>query len=487
MVILCAEARAQQSDSEPEQRINGAFTTLARSALDALLAPRSSAQHSIETDNLPLPFQGVSAPPRNESDWPPMIGETGPADGGSSNAPSAPAAAAPAEPNLDQGPDRIADARLPRPRPGEPSEANGESELSVAAAWPVPSASQAGQPEARALLGSVPQSPKLPEARVIPVGASPDQSAPQKVAPSLAEVEAAAAALRAALTQVTTGGPDWTPSVALPANGSDDRSRQCLSPTAVADPDRDFRRNLAALTAPGMCITQTRFQERRRPWIVQTVDSGRAGPVWVVPHDDEDVAFDNAVFGLATYGGALFTVETGGKRNQDGIDPNRNFSDAKASCAQLGDAASPLFTGAFAKLIEPGRKVIALHNNTGGKVDTTGLGHISIKTVPKEMRKRLAKNQDGPLAGPDALVLLAAVEPVGAEVDRRMVELRGKGVNTVLEQVRRGQGDCSLADYVVLDGRADYFNVTVDANEADKQRRIIDVLMKAQPAVAALP
>jgi hypothetical protein len=256
---------------------------------------------------------------------------------------------------------------------------------------------------------------------------------------------------------------------------------------AVADEDEDFSRNAAALGAPGFCIAEHRFSERRRGWIVQTVDSGRPGPLWVIPHDDEAVAFDSAVYGLSTYGGVLFTVDTGGKRNQDGLDPNRNFSDAEVSCQQLGKAASPRFTGLFAKLLDDSQPIIALHNNFHGPVETTGLGHISMSAVPKEMRKRAARKPNGPLAGPRALVLLAAVEPVSAAAANRMAELSGKGVNVVLEPVRKGHGDCSLANYAVLSGHADYANVTVNWDEGEKQRKIIDVLMNGHASVAALP
>ena len=105
-------------------------------------------------------------------------------------------------------------------------------------------------------------------------------------------------------------------------------------------------------------------------------------------HDDEDMSFDNAVAALKTYGGTLVAVETGGKRNQDGIDPNRNFSADGIGCKKLGDDATPKFTDVLPQALRPGQPIIALHNNTGERIPTGGLGHVSMDDVPKDMQKR---------------------------------------------------------------------------------------------------
>ena len=43
--------------------------------------------------------------------------------------------------------------------------------------------------------------------------------------------------------------------------------------------------------------------------------------------------------------------------------------------------------------------------------------------------------------------------------------------------MREGKGDCSLSNYAFLTGHANYFNVTVDTDEGDKQRKIIDAIL----------
>ena len=55
----------------------------------------------------------------------------------------------------------------------------------------------------------------------------------------------------------------------------------------------------------------------------------------------------------------------------------------------------------------------------------------------------------------------------------------------VLEPVRAGSGDCSLSNYAVLSGHPDYLNVTVDHDEGEKQRQIIDVIMSSSFTVSA--
>jgi hypothetical protein len=71
--------------------------------------------------------------------------------------------------------------------------------------------------------------------------------------------------------------------------------------------------------------------------------------------------------------------------------------------------------------------------------------------------------------------------PVTTNAEARADELNAKGINAVIEPVREGKGDCSLSNYALLIGHPDYFNVTVDKDEGDKQLKIIDAIL-AKPA-----
>ena len=274
--------------------------------------------------------------------------------------------------------------------------------------------------------------------------------------------------------------PPSTPAVAdLTASG------ECLSVDEVTDTDGDFSRHADLLASAGFCVEEQTFNEQRRPWTIQTVASGKPGPLWAVMHDDEDVAFDNAIHALQTYGGTLVAMETGGNRNQDGVDPNRNFSADGIGCDKLGDDASPEFTAAFKALFDPAQPVIALHNNPDGPIPTGGVGHVTVESTPRDMEVMASGDPDGPLAGDHTIVLLTALEPVPAAIEARGRELAGDGLNVIIEPVREGRGDCSLSNFAVLSGHAGYYNVTVDHDDGDAQRRIVDILMGQAGSVAA--
>jgi len=75
--------------------------------------------------------------------------------------------------------------------------------------------------------------------------------------------------------------------------------------------------------------------------------------------------------------------------------------------------------------------------------------------------------------------------PVAATAEARAAELNAKGINAIVEPVREGKGDCSLSNYTLLIGHADYLNVTVDKDEGDKQLKIIDAILAVRPATVA--
>ena len=88
-----------------------------------------------------------------------------------------------------------------------------------------------------------------------------------------------------------------------------------------------------------------------------------------------------------------------------------------------------------------------------------------------------AADPNGPLAGERKLVLLTSPIPVSATSKSRAAALSAKGINVDDRADRKDSGDCSLSNYTLLSGIPDYLNVTVDHDERDKQRKIIDVIM----------
>jgi hypothetical protein len=345
-------------------------------------------------------------------------------------------------------------ARLPRPRPVIISEAPGTPDL-IGRPLDLVAGAAVQVPEEEESVAATPASaPDVEEAAVTSAAASGEEAAvlipPEDPASAKPELVAAGA---------------------------------CLAIDDVTDKDGDFKRNAKALSADGLCMAQEEFKERRRPWIIQTVTSQRPGPLWAVMHDDEDVSFDNAVQALKRYGGTLVAIETGGKRNLSGIDPNRNFSADGVGCRKLGDNAAPRFTGFFGELFDKTQTIVALHNDSEDHIPSGGLGHVSMGHVPRGMRA--AAVPDGSLASEYALVLLTVSDFDDATAASRTAVLNKAGINVVLERVRKGRGDCSLSNYAVLTGRSNYFNVTVNHDEGDIQGRIVEVLMNGRSETVA--
>ena len=208
----------------------------------------------------------------------------------------------------------------------------------------------------------------------------------------------------------------------------------------MTDKDGDFNRNAETLSGKRLLHRGGNLQGAPpRPGASQTIKTGRPGPLFAVMHDDEDMSFDNAVAALKTYGGTLVAVETGGKRNQDGIDPNRNFSADGVGCKKLGKDATPKFTGSSASSSIRASRSSRFTTIPESASRPAGVGHVSMDDVPKDMEAHASNDQNGPLAGDRTLVLLTSPVPVSTTSKAEAAELSAKGINAVIESVRRGQ------------------------------------------------
>lgn len=63
----------------------------------------------------------------------------------------------------------------------------------------------------------------------------------------------------------------------------------------------------------GVQVSELRFRENGFDWhLLRFVNADRPdGPLWVVPHDDENAAFDAMIAALRKYGGTGIAVDTG--------------------------------------------------------------------------------------------------------------------------------------------------------------------------------
>ncbi len=66
--------------------------------------------------------------------------------------------------------------------------------------------------------------------------------------------------------------------------------------------------------------------------------------------------------------------------------------------------------------------------------------------------------------------------PLSATSESRATGALGQGHQRD-DRARRSKGDCSLSNYALLTDHPDYLNVTVDHDQRDTQRKIIDVIM----------
>lgn len=262
-----------------------------------------------------------------------------------------------------------------------------------------------------------------------------------------------AAAVLAGALAGCTGGPSAT--VATLSSGA-----ACTPATSLGDRDDDLSPFGEA------CATLTTVTEHGETWRVQTISSGRPGPLFVVPHDNENAAMATAAYALSRYGGSVTAVETGGKRFNGKVDPNRNFAGGRLSCAA---GPSPAFVQAM--LAPGGSPIVALHTNDRGS------GTISIRTPYAGATPFPSANARGGLASEDAMVILASRSgPADPAIRRKLEALNAAGVNVLVETVDLSRTDCSLSHWAVANGRA-YANVEVPHGDAATQKAILDILM----------
>jgi hypothetical protein len=267
----------------------------------------------------------------------------------------------------------------------------------------------------------------------------------------------------------------------------------CLLPDQLFDEDGDVARNRKALGSRDLCLRLEVFTEGRLHWILQIIENRKNpnGPLWVVPHDDEDVAFDSAVYGVSRYGGTVVAVERNhdrynriGKRKQD---PNRNFQVRGEGKCRLQLAASPRFTRQHMRWHRKGQPVVALHTNKPGydlipELDEEkSKGNVSIGIE----RKEDSNITEFPAARPirakspnDTLIYVASRLPPGddAGLGRFVAALNAAGIHVLYEHVERN--DCSLSNYAVFRNYP-YVNIeVVDDDDTGAQMRMIDAVMR---------
>lgn len=261
------------------------------------------------------------------------------------------------------------------------------------------------------------------------------------------------AALAAALW-LALGGP-WQ---------DDGLRRTPIDPLTIADDD--FARHRDPAEWPGLSVSRIEFQEERGTWRLFRIANTQKprGPLWFVPHDNENAGFEAALVGVRKHGGVVIAIDSGiaedGRRRNAAvdrgrpIDPNRNFRDGYPGYANT--VLTDYRGGA--------RPIIALHTNSPGfdtsasscnQSDRPGRGEVSIRFCDDVIQPHPSQSRDWPFDDDDTLAYVPwrrGTSPSAAWCGRT---LANADFNVVFERVAVTDG--SLSNYALLRG-LDYVN-----------------------------
>ncbi|MGB5831189.1 MAG: hypothetical protein WBG92_04270 [Thiohalocapsa sp.] len=271
--------------------------------------------------------------------------------------------------------------------------------------------------------------------------------------------------------------------------GSSGLSKSSMTISACMDPSeaasKDIRRNLSVIRGSPLCYRRQEVREGAFRWVLHILENRKSpdGPFWVLPHDNEDTAFDAAVYAVMTYGGGLLAVDSAGQRRMLGQDPNRNFSvsQAESRLCRHQRRSAPGYTAAVLGHFK-GRRgpYLALHNNHNGWQGNGGRGTISVFRDTAVLQGFPAGRTGGALRDEDNLVFVASPRPLSTDpaTRRRISDLNAAGLNVVHKRVDARSFDCSLSDYVARHRLGDYYNIEAQYGHRLAQQEMIDRLLQ---------
>ena len=233
---------------------------------------------------------------------------------------------------------------------------------------------------------------------------------------------------------------------------------------------------------PELCLSRRAVSENGLAWKFTVISNSdhKTGPTIFLLHDNENTAFDAALYGVRKYGGKLVAVESGEKRVfQNTQDPNRNFGTTLSQthvCAGMRTKPAAGFTGLLLDL--QGKDApffLTMHNNSDGH----HLGGIR-GGVRAARRTSLVYSMLLPIIGDaDDAVLLAGDRYLSENLQAGKVAdyFRKAKINVIYERVWASKNDCSFSNFVVLNGLGDYYNIEAQHGHFDAQKKMLDALM----------
>lgn len=263
--------------------------------------------------------------------------------------------------------------------------------------------------------------------------------------------------------------------------------------------DDDFARHRDARVWRGLAVTKIEFREERGAWrLFRIANVARPrGPLWFVPHDNENAGFEAGLTGVRAYGGVMIVVDSGiaedGRRRNAAvdrggpIDPNRNFRDGTPRYART--VLADVRRGAL--------PIIALHTNSPGfdtsgsrcnQSDPPGRGDVSIRFCDDVMQPHPSQGRAWPFDDDDSLAYVAyrsGRSPYSAWCGKALALA---DFNLVFERVSVSDG--SLSNYALLRGLP-YVNFETQergiapASLAESRNRLVAMIDRAMERCTA--
>lgn len=233
----------------------------------------------------------------------------------------------------------------------------------------------------------------------------------------------------------------------------------------------DLKRNSWSMGT--LCANRIRFKEGNHIWTFLLVwnTAQPTGPFWYLPHDNEESAFDAAVYAAKRYGGGFLAVESHGERLNKGKDPNRSFK------------RTSIYSKIIFKIIDTYKPThlpyLALHTNAEGHFKDAGSGNVSMRQNTKNVLNfpagKITIGTHKGLEDEDSLVYLA-----GTKVQKdKIKKFTSRGLNVKFEKVHKRSNDNSMSNTIVLEKRnANYINIETEKEDISTHKKMIDRVMK---------
>ncbi|RLA69747.1 MAG: hypothetical protein DRG09_05040 [Epsilonproteobacteria bacterium] len=233
----------------------------------------------------------------------------------------------------------------------------------------------------------------------------------------------------------------------------------------------DLKRNSWSMGS--LCADRITFKEGDHTWTFLLVwnTTHPKGPFWYLPHDNEESAFDAAVYAVKHYGGGFLAVESNDKRHVFGKDPNRNFK------------KNSLYSKKICKIMNTYKPMhlpyLALHTNAEGHFKNGGSGTVSMTQYSKNIfafpAGTIKSGQKKGLKDEDTLIYLA-----GKKVQKdKIKKFTAEGLNVKFEKVTKKSNDNSMSNCIVLhQDHENYINIETEHGDITTHKKMIDKVMK---------